>query len=139
MIQVQHIFDEEAILAERGDEQLVDPLTNAFAYRDWLAFSRRAMSCHDHASLRQVLTQWEPTSLKQLDDLTGVHPGHACRRWMSECTLELGMLQNAIASSSRYQIDACGNELRNHHSIPILPIETNQSDFWGKREVLQVG
>ena len=83
MIQVQHILDEEAVLAKGRDEQLVDPLTNAFAHLDLLAWRRGAMSCHNHASLRQVIIQWQPASVKQLDDLSGVHPGHACRRWMS--------------------------------------------------------
>jgi hypothetical protein len=83
MIQVQHIRDEEAVLAERGDEQLVDPLTNAFAHRDRLTWWRGVMSCHKHASGRQAFIDWQPASSKQLDDLTTVHPGHACRRWMS--------------------------------------------------------
>src|SRR5262249_24202569 len=97
MIQVQHILDEEAVLVERGDEQLIDPFANALAYGDWLAWWRGTMSCHNHASGRQAFIQWEPASLKELDDLARVHPGHACRRRMCERTLELGMLQDAIA------------------------------------------
>src|SRR5206468_12808997 len=115
---------------ERGDEQLIDPFTNAFAHRDRLAWRRGAMSCYYHASGRQALIQWQPASVKQLNDLSRVHPAHACCRWMSERTLELGMLQHAIASPSRHQIDACLHELRDHRCITILPIETNQSDFW---------
>jgi hypothetical protein len=40
-------------------------------------------------------------------------------------TLELGMLQDAIASPSRHKIDACLDELHDHRRIAILPIETN--------------
>jgi hypothetical protein len=50
MIQVQHILDEEAVLAERRDEQLIDPFTHVFAHRDRLAGCRSTMSCYDHTS-----------------------------------------------------------------------------------------
>jgi hypothetical protein len=40
-------------------------------------------------------------------------------------TLELGMLQDALASPSRHKIDACLDELHDHRRIAILPIETN--------------
>jgi hypothetical protein len=53
MIQVEHILDEEAVLVERGDEQLIDPSANALAHRDRLAWRRGALSCHHHASGRQ--------------------------------------------------------------------------------------
>lgn len=43
---------------------------------------------------------------------------------MSERTLELGMLQDAIASPLCHQIDACLNGLHDHRRIAILPIET---------------
>ena len=65
------------------------------------------MSCHNHARPRQALTQFQPASVKQLDVLTSVHPGHACRWWMSQGTLELGMLQDLISSPPRHKIDAC--------------------------------
>jgi hypothetical protein len=124
MIQVQNILDEEAVLAERGDEQLVDPLTNAFTHRDLLAGWRGAMSCYYHTGSGQALIHRQPASVKQLEDLSRVHPGHACCRWMSERPLELGMVQDAIAPPSRHQIDACLYELHNHRRIAILPIET---------------
>jgi len=58
MIEVQHILDQEAVLAQRGDEQLVDPLTNAFAHCNLLAWRRGAMSWYNHPSSRQALIQW---------------------------------------------------------------------------------
>jgi hypothetical protein len=120
---IQHILDEEAVLAQRGDEQLIDPFAHALAHRDRLAWRRGAMSCHHHASGRQALIQWQPASVKQLADLSRVHAAHAGCRWMSERTLEWGMLQDAIASPSRHQINACLHELRAHRRIAILPIE----------------
>src|SRR5262249_16194758 len=58
---------------------------------------------------------------------------------MSQHALELGVFQDLIASSPRHQVDACFNELSDHRRVAILPIETNQSHFWGESEVLQVG
>ena len=48
------------------------------------------MPGHNHPSVRQALIQCNPPSLKQLDDLTGVHRGHL--RWMSQHSLDLRML-----------------------------------------------
>src|SRR5512135_355329 len=58
---------------------------------------------------------------------------------MSQHSLDLGMLQELIASPPRHQIDTCKYDLRNHGCIAILSIETNQSRFWWESEVLQVG
>jgi hypothetical protein len=114
MIEIQHILDQEPVGVERGHEEFIDPLTNTFAHRYWLACCRGAMSSHNHTDTRQALPQWEPASLKQLDDLTGVHASHTRGRWMSQHLLDLGMLQNAIASPPRHQINACLHELSDH-------------------------
>jgi hypothetical protein len=92
MIEIQHILYQEPVDVEGGDEEFIDPLTNTFAYPYWLACCRGAMSGHNYTDTRQALPQWEPASLKQLDDLTGIHAGHARGRWMSQHLLDLGML-----------------------------------------------
>src|SRR5260370_34427808 len=85
------------------------------------------MSSHYHTHVRQALPQFQPPSLKQLDDLTSVHPPHARCWWVSQHTLDLGMLQELIPSASRHEIDACQDELSDDRRIAILPIEAHQS------------
>src|SRR5437870_151397 len=96
MIQVEHILDQEPISIQGGHEQFIDPLTYMLAYLHVFAWGRSGMSSNNHAHVRQALTQFQPPSLKQLDDLTGVHPRHTRGRWMSQHTLDLGMLQEPI-------------------------------------------
>ncbi len=88
------------------------------------------MSSHNHANLRQALPQFQPASLKQLDDLPGVHPRHARCRWMSQHALDLGVRQELIASASCHEIHACQDELRDDGRIAILPVEAHQSHLW---------
>jgi hypothetical protein len=60
------------------------------------------MSGHDHSHARQsLLTQLQLASLKHLDEFPAVPPRHARRRWMSQRALDLGALQEQIASPSR--------------------------------------
>ena len=91
MIEIQHILDQEPVGVERGPEEFIDPLTNTFAHRYWLTCGRGAMSGHNHTDTRQALAE------------VG-----------SQHLLDLGMLQDAIASSPRHQVHACFNELSDH-------------------------
>ncbi len=50
------------------------------------------MASNNHANGRKSLTQGQPTSLEQLDRLSGIHPDHAHGRSQSEHSLDLGML-----------------------------------------------
>jgi hypothetical protein len=50
MIEVQHILDKQAVLAERRDEEFVDPFTTALAHCDRLAWRRSLLSCYAHTS-----------------------------------------------------------------------------------------
>ncbi len=97
------------------------------------------MASHNHAHVRQAPTGFQPSTIKQLDDLTGVHPRHTRCRWMSQHALDLGMLQELIASASRHEVHACQDELRDDGPIAILPVEAHQSHFWWESEVLQIG
>ena len=97
------------------------------------------MASNKHSHVRQALTQFQPTSIKQLDDLPGVHPRHARCRWMSQHALDLGMLQELIASASRNAIHACQDELRDDGRITILAVEAHQSHLWWESKVLQIG
>jgi hypothetical protein len=42
------------------------------------------MASTNHPSVRQARTQFQPASLKQINDHTGEAFGDACRRWMSQ-------------------------------------------------------
>ena len=97
------------------------------------------MASHNHAHVRQALTQFQPSTIKQLDDLTGVHPPHARCWWVSQHALDLGMLQEPIASASRHEIHACQNELSDDGRIAILPVQAHQRHLWWESEVLQIG
>jgi hypothetical protein len=101
MIEIQHILDQEVVGIKGGDEQFVDPVTDALAHRHRLAWRRSSVSSHNHACGRQSLIQGQPASLKQLDDLTGAPASHACSRWMSQDALDLGMLEDLISSPPR--------------------------------------
>jgi hypothetical protein len=57
MIEIEHILDQEPIEGQGRAEELVDPLIDPLAHPHRLAFSRGAMSGHNHAGLRQPLTQ----------------------------------------------------------------------------------
>jgi hypothetical protein len=59
------------------------------------------MPDYNHAHLRQVLTQFQPAAIQQLDDLTAVHPRHSRRGRMSPHQSDLGTLQEVISSPSR--------------------------------------
>ena len=92
------------------------------------------MASHNHAHVRQAPTGFQPSTIKQLDDLTGVHPPHTRCRWMSQHALDLGMLQELIASASRNAVHACQDELRDDGRIAILPVEARPVPFLvGKR------
>ena len=97
------------------------------------------MTGDHHPSVRQALPQFQPPSLKQLDDLTSVHPPHARCWWVSQHALELGMLQELLASAPCHQIHACQHELCNHRRVTILSIQTDQGHLWWESKVLQVG
>ena len=139
MIEIQHILDQEPIRIHCGDEELIDPFTDVLAHSDFLVRRRSRMASHNHSSVRQTRTQFQPPSLKQINDHTGGAGGDACRRWMSQDALDLGMLQELIASSPCHQIHACKHELCNHDCITILSVEAHQSHVWTESKVLQVG
>src|SRR6266849_320047 len=139
MIQVEDILDQEPISIQGGHEQFIDPLAYTLAYLHGFAWRRSGMSSHYHTHVRQALPQFQPPSLKQLDDLTSVHPPHARCWWVSQHTLDLGMLQELISSASRHEIYACQDELSDDRRIAILPIEAHQSHLWWESKVLQIG
>ena len=58
---------------------------------------------------------------------------------MSQHALDLGVLQEQIASASRNAIHACQDELSDDSRIAILPIEAHQSQLWWESKVLQIG
>ncbi len=58
---------------------------------------------------------------------------------MSQHVLDLGMLQELIASASRHEIHTCQDELRDDGHIAILPVEAQQSHLWWESKVLQIG
>ena len=58
---------------------------------------------------------------------------------MGQYELDLGMLQELIASTSRHEIHTCQDELRDDGRIAILPVEAHQRHLWWESEVLQVG
>ncbi len=57
------------------------------------------MSSTNHPNPRQSLLQFKPVCIKQSDELTGVHAGHACCRWMKQPALDLRMLQELLRDS----------------------------------------
>ena len=97
------------------------------------------MSGHNYPNVRQALIQWQPASIKQFVDLTGVAARHPGCWWMGQHALDLGMLQELIASAPRQQVDPCQYDLHNHGCIAILSIEPDQGHFWWESEVLQIG
>jgi hypothetical protein len=58
---------------------------------------------------------------------------------MSQHALELGMLQDLIASATCQQIHPCLNQLGDHDGITILSVQTNQSHLYAESKVRQVG
>ncbi len=139
MIEIQDILDQEPIGTKRRDEQFIDPLPDTLAYWNVLPWRRSGMPGHNHAHVRRVITQLQPAAIKQLDDLTAVHPRHARRRRMSQHELDLGTLQELIASPARHEIRACQQKLSDDGRIAILSVETDQSHLWWESEVLQIG
>jgi hypothetical protein len=96
VVQIQQILDEKPRSVQIGEEELIDPLPHALAYLHLLVWGRCRMSSHNHPNVRQALPQFHPSSIKQLNDLTGVHARHLRCRWMSQYALDLGMLQELI-------------------------------------------
>jgi len=88
------------------------------------------MPGHNHAHGRQVLTEFQPAALKQLDDHTAVHPHHARRRCMSQHALDLGMLQEQLSSPSCHERCAGQKQLSDDGRIAIGSVETDQCHFW---------
>ncbi len=126
MIEIKHILDEKPIGGQDREEEFVDPLPHTFAYRNVLPWGRSGMANHDYAHVRQAPRGFQPTSIKQLDSLTAVHPRHACCGWMRQHALDLGMLQELIASASRNALHTCQDELPDDGHIAILPVEAHQ-------------
>jgi hypothetical protein len=139
MIEIEHIFDEEAIAGQGRDENLIHPLIEALAHRNPLAYCGGAVSSHNDAGLSYPLLQWQPTAIKQLDLLIAVHSAHPRSWWMSEHPLDLRVLQDAIPSGSGEQMDACLNQLSNGYRITILPVEANESNLCRESKESQVG
>jgi hypothetical protein len=75
------------------------------------------------ARCQQALTSFQPPALKELDDLTGVHPRHARCCWMNQRALDLLMLQELIASASRNALHPCQLELRDEGRLAILAVQ----------------
>src|SRR5260370_35144523 len=98
MREIQEIVNQEVVSGQCGDEEFIDPRIHALAHADFLARRRSWMTGDNHPSLRQALPQFQPPSLKQLDDLTRVHPDHPRCGWANQHTLDLRMLQELIAS-----------------------------------------
>jgi hypothetical protein len=84
MIEIQDILDQEPVRIHCGDEELIDPFTDALAHPDFLVRRRSRMASDNHPSVRQACTQFQPATLKQINDHTGVVGSDACRRWMSQ-------------------------------------------------------
>ena len=97
------------------------------------------MPDHHHSHGRQVPTGFQPPSIKELNDLTAVHPGHPRRRWMREHALDLGVLQDQIPSPTGHQGNADQHNLGDDGRVAIGSIKTDQSYFWQKRKERQVG
>ncbi len=98
------------------------------------------MSGHDHSHARQsLLTEFQPASIKQLDDHTAVPPRHARRRRMSQHAQDLGMLQEQISSPSRYERCADQKRLSDDGPIAIGSVETDQRHVFRESKVLQIG
>src|SRR5438876_9520682 len=57
---------------------------------------------------------------------------------MSQYALDLGMLQEQIASPSRHERCAGQKQLSDDSRIAIGSVETDERHFWWKREVLQI-
>jgi hypothetical protein len=80
MIEVQDIFEEKPVSVKIGDEEFIDPLTHTLAYLHGFAWWRGGMSSHYHPNARQALIQLQPPTIKELEDLTGIHARHSrCR------------------------------------------------------------
>jgi hypothetical protein len=84
MIEIQDILDQEPVRIQCGDEELIDPFPHTFTHPDLLVRRRSRMASTNHPSVRQARTQFQPASLKQINDHTSEAFGHACRRWMSQ-------------------------------------------------------
>src|SRR5262249_13642989 len=93
----------------------------------------------NHANGRQALIPWQPPSIKDFDDLTGVDRGHPRRRRMSQHTLDLRMFEDLIPSPSRHKMHSSVHELCNHRRVAILAVESDQSHLCWESKVLQVG
>jgi hypothetical protein len=124
---VEDILDQEPIGVKGGHEQFRDLLTHTLAHSYGLVCGRSAMSGHDHSSLRQALLQFQPASIKEIDDRIGLHARHPRCRRMIQRTLDLGMLQEVRASSPRHEGHTCENDLSDHSRVAILSVETYQS------------
>jgi len=64
------------------------------------------MSGHNHTHGRQLLIQFQPTFIKDFDELTTVHPRHDGGWAMSQRGLALGVLQEQVAFSVGHERSA---------------------------------
>jgi len=121
MIEIQDIFGEKSISVKVGEKEFIDPRIDALAYCHGLARRRCRMPSHNHPNERQPLSKWEPASIKQLDDLTSIHPADARCRRMSQHSLDLGMLQELIASPSCHNMHVSNRIWATTEASPYCP------------------
>jgi hypothetical protein len=89
IVEIEHIFDEKPFSLDSGQKEFLDPLSACPLSP--LCLGEVQDDEHQSRACREPLTQGQPTSLKQLDQLAGIHPGDArCRRKSEHC-LDLGM------------------------------------------------
>src|SRR6266480_441267 len=75
MIEIQDILDQEPVGIQCRDEELIDPFPHTFTHPDFLVRRRSRMASHNHPSVRQARTQFQPASLKQINDHTSIAGG----------------------------------------------------------------
>lgn len=93
VVEIEQILDEKSVGVQIGEEEFIDPLPHSLAYLHLLVWGRCGMASDNHPNVRQALPQFHPSTLKELNDLTGIHARHLGCRWMSQYALDLGMLQ----------------------------------------------
>jgi hypothetical protein len=80
MIEIQDIFGEKPISVKISEKEFIDPLIDPLAHYNAFARRWRGMSSHNRPNVREPFTKREPSSIKEFDDLTSIHPTHT-RCW----------------------------------------------------------
>jgi len=77
--------------------QFIDPLIYTLANFYECVYTSE-MSRGSDPRVRQAFVESEPASVKQLDNLSRIHPGHTFYRRMSQDLLDVRILQKPVSS-----------------------------------------